>query len=493
MTLAIGLAVSPVVSYSRIAWDFHEPACLAATGLAAFAFWLTRSPRPDRALSAAVIVSALAGASLSSDPLFAVVGLIPFATTGAVLLVVLRRRFAGLVVIACSALALPTVDFERLLGLVVQVGNGNYTGTGWTQPAASATCVLSIICAGLVVAALAAPFALLARALRSRPATGGLLVWSTFWAVCVAANCLGYALSIAGTQTGYYLLAVLYATAATVPIALATTRVRRTAAGVAIGVVVAASLVNLLRTQLHPGGIATVASRIVAIARAEDAPYGYTANYEDAASLTWSTNLAVRVRAVRYCGSLVCPLSFNVLTDWYQPHDARSFIIEEPAPFYLATAAQFGPPLSTFTLGGGYAMEIYPYDVASRLDDTPGVSFGVGFDAAEPFDGSTGRWLVENGRLTIQTVAAMSVTLDTVAFSNGLSRTLELLEGGLVLGRTSVPTHAVRVQFGPFVLPAGLFSFDLVASPGPAQLGGGREGSVFLETVSAQGTPTAAG
>jgi hypothetical protein len=107
MTATVAIATSPFVNYSRVTLNFHTATWVATVVLAVFALWLAQNPRRDRAVFAAVLVAALAGATLASDRLFAFVGLLPFAFTGLLFLFVLREHLVGVLVIASAACAVP--------------------------------------------------------------------------------------------------------------------------------------------------------------------------------------------------------------------------------------------------------------------------------------------------------------------------------------------------------------------------------------------------
>jgi hypothetical protein len=401
-TATAAAATSPFVSYGLVTLNYHTATWVATVVLAVFSLWLTRNPRTDRVLAAAVLVTALAGTTLASDRLFAFVGLIPFALTGALLLFVLKRRFLGAVVIASAAVALPIAwatswvmeasnvkvfpaptrfaadtdlwpNFGRLLRLIVQLANGDY----FFDAQLGVRSTLSFACAVLVLLAFAAPFVLVRRELRSPTPSHSLLVYSSFWASCVALNSASYVLSSEGTHPGYYLTPVLYAVAATVPLALSASSVRRLLAGLGVTVVATASLINLAdgKTELIGGlpPLASVAEQVADIAQKEAAPYGY-ADYWDASSLTWSTKMAVRVQPVVQCrqpeSDVLCPYWFNVNSTWYQPRSTKSFVLRDRSSLTMTgePPKSLGPPSATYEINDIFTLYVYPYDIASRLD-----------------------------------------------------------------------------------------------------------------------------
>jgi hypothetical protein len=208
-----------------------------------------------------------------------------------------------------------------------------------------------------------------------------LLSYAFFWGACITFNCASFVLSSEGTHPGFYMIPVVYAAAATVPLLLSGTPSRRLLAGLGGAVIVTASITNLAenRPQLVGGGltrlppVAAIADEVVDIAKKERAPYGY-ADYWDASSLTWSTDLAVRVRPVVQCAlpqsRAMCVFWFNVNSAWYRPRPARSFVLRNSSSSGLSREppSTFGPPRATYELGDGFTLYVYPYDVASRLD-----------------------------------------------------------------------------------------------------------------------------
>ena len=531
MSATLGLAVAPFIAYARVAFDFHADAAIGASVLAAFVLWLTRGPPRGLVVLLAVPASVLAGAMFASDGLFGPVGLLPFAASGLVMLCVRRLRFTGAVVLVAAALAVlferltirafPRVlvapdqpfqlapasylwpNLKRLVGLVVQVGNGNYSGFGWTNAAWTFSYALAIACAIATMAALAAPFGMVAAQLRSRERSMPHLVWGAFWSVSVAATCAGYEFSTVGERWGYYLVPVLAAIAATLPVLLATSVLRRCVAALGISVIVAGSLVAVSRPGESfggLGGLAAVEPRIAAIARAEHAPFGFSANYFDTSSLTWASGFAVQMAPIWFCTpGVLCQFAFNSASSWYVPHHSRSFVLNDAQYGWvdLSASSQFGAPIKVIRLSSQYTMAVYSYDVASRLSHdgavwSPALAYGAGFNSPELFDGATSRWMIEDGQLDYQSGIGENVTLSGYGFSNGEPRLLSLLApGGRVLARQLVTTDAERISLGPFALPAGKSELTLVATPGAAPIGANdpRLASVFLEPLSIAASP----
>jgi hypothetical protein len=411
MTATAAAATSPFVSYDLVTLNFHTATWLPTVILSGYCLWLAQRPPRGRAVVVAVLVSALAGATLASDLLFAAVGLIPLVLTGVLLLSLRRMRFEGstvlvsalaaapLALVTTSAMSLANVDVSkraatrfaaatdvwpnvgRLLRQIVQLANGDY----FLDAQLGTRSALSFACAVVVVAALAAPFALVGRELRSSAPMTPRLVYGAFWATSIVAGSAAFVFSSEGVHGGFYLIPILYATAATAPIALSRSVAGRLVASLGVAVVATTSLVNLADTRTTLLGtlppverlaglppLASVAHRIVDIAQKERATDGY-ADYWDASSLTWSTHMAVHVRPVSQCGlpsRALCAYTFNVISSWFDGRAPRSFVLRDAGSIGLheEPPQTLGPPSATYTIGDGFTMYVYPYDVASRLD-----------------------------------------------------------------------------------------------------------------------------
>ena len=103
-------------------------------------------------------------------------------------------------------------NFGRLLTLIVQLTNGGY----FFAAPLGARSVLFVACAALVLLAVAAPFLLVRRELRSAETSVPLLVHAFFWTSCIVFSGASFMLSSKGTHPGFYMIPVLYAAAGTV-------------------------------------------------------------------------------------------------------------------------------------------------------------------------------------------------------------------------------------------------------------------------------------
>src|SRR5438034_1899800 len=230
MTATLAVATSPFVSYDLITLNFHTGTWVPTVVLAVYSLWLAYRPSHARGVVAAVVVSVLAGTTLASDALFAVTGLMPLVMTALLFLLLPRMRFEGWVVLASALAAFPVavvttwamsfanVDISKraatsfadthdlwhnsrqLLRQTVQLVNGDY----FIDATPGARSSLSFACAVLMIIALAAPFVLVGRELRSSAPSMPRLVYGTFWAASVAFTSAAYILSTEGEHGGFY-------------------------------------------------------------------------------------------------------------------------------------------------------------------------------------------------------------------------------------------------------------------------------------------------
>ncbi len=65
-------------------------------------------------------------------------------------------------------------------------------------------------------------------------------------------------------------------------------------------------------------------------------------------------------------------MPYNVSSSWYQPRAGRTFVLRDSGGFFFhqAPPANLGPPSARFGLGDGITLYVYPYDVASRFNDS---------------------------------------------------------------------------------------------------------------------------
>jgi hypothetical protein len=412
MTATAAVATSPFVTYDLVTLNFHTGTWVPTVVLGVYCLWLARAPPRHHAVVTAVLVAGLAGLTLASDTLFLASGLVPFALMGVLLLRLPAMRSNGGLVLGAAAAALPIAllatwtmslvgvevtkrggthfaqangfwpNFGNLLRQILQLANGDY----FIDSDISARSLLSFACALVMLAGVAAPFVMARRELRSPSPSTQRLVYASFWATSLLLVSSVYVLSSEGEHGGFYLIPILYAVAGTAPVVASGSAVGRAAVAIGIALVATASFVNLADTNtallgdLPPAEsrvglppLSSAADRIEEIAANEGAQYGY-ADYWDASSLTWNTELELRVQPVSQCflpeSRALCAYPFNVNTRWFDADSPKSFVLrnldshamrEEPPD-------ELGPPSAVHPIDDMFTMYVYPYDVATRLD-----------------------------------------------------------------------------------------------------------------------------
>ncbi len=123
----------------------------------------------------------------------------------------------------------------------------------------------------------------------------------------------------------------------------------------------------------------------------------------------------------------------------------------------------------------------------------PVLDYQAGFNAVEPYERTTGRWLAGEGRVVVENPGqAMHGMLSGLVFSNGQPRLLEVLDkAGQVVAKQQIPAFAVPLALGPIPVPHGRSTITLITVPGADPLGGAdpRAGSVFLAGVELKPLP----
>jgi hypothetical protein len=172
-------------------------------------------------------------------------------------------------------------------------------------------------------------------------------------------------------ESGRYLVGLLYAAAAVVPlIGLRGTLARAAVvAGTAVfaltGVIGAADETATSNTGSFP--TASLATRIATLARSLHLDRGY-AGYWDAAPITWQSNFGVHVYPLYNCGSnRLCPAPLHFISSWYGVHGGPTFLLVDPTqPFVPTAPAYLGKPSAAYSIGQ-ITMFVYPYDIAAQL------------------------------------------------------------------------------------------------------------------------------
>jgi hypothetical protein len=361
---------------------------------------------------AIVLVGAIVGANMASDALLVAVGVVPalLAAAGAWVLRPERATVRAwwltlatvLVAVVSDALTKAlmrheqvtapagishtglasgeavTTNFKLWWQSIAVLGNGNFFGQslGLTSTLQLACAALSLGAVVVLVPRIA--WQELGLALRARRA--GLaevppvrLAWCIFWSFSAVLLSVGFIVSSTplDINSDRYLVGLIYAAAALVPLVAARGIWWRVA--VTSGAVVFAftGLLSLVQGQAtaNTGNFPSdhVLSEVAQVARREHLTIGY-AGYWDAAPVTWASRAQVQVYPVQLCNNQLCQSPIHYISSWYLPRPGiRTFLISDPTqPIQAPPVAALGKPSAVHQIGA-LTMYVYPYDLASRI------------------------------------------------------------------------------------------------------------------------------
>jgi hypothetical protein len=420
LTAVLLICAAPVTLRLLLSMTQHAPDWFCLGLLAAFLVLLERRASTLRlriVVPVAVVVGLVVGVNAASDPLVVISGLFPFAL--AVVAGYLLARTADstrtlaiagttLVVVALAwagtAIAMSALDVSAQPGLhtnalasagkiganfrlwwqsVAVLGNGDFFGRALTF-----TSGLAVVCAALAIGAVVLLPRIGWSELRTRwqgalpvPARTpqpARLAFMVFWcssAVLLTASFLLSAVPV-DIHADRYLVGLVYAAAAVIPVAAARRTLTQVLALVGTCVIALAGIVSLAQgvvTRNSSGFPAPALARsVAAIAAAHHLRIGY-AGYWDAAPITWASHFRAKVYPVSVCdqGAHLCPFDLHFISSWYTPRrrsgsflltDRRLRLVPAPTP-------DLGRPAAIYRVGR-LMMYVYPYDIASRFSPT---------------------------------------------------------------------------------------------------------------------------
>ena len=381
-----------------------------------------------------VVVGAIVGANMASDTLLIGAGVVPFVLASAVVYALPHERVRPrpmLLTLATIAVALIADAGTRLLmhhenvtvpaevthtGLasaealtsnfklwwqsIAVLGNGEFFGQtlGFTTTLEVASAILSLVAVVVLVPRIAwreladvlqahgqetlSPHESQAAA-RSQASSAvdeparrkqaARLAWCVFWGSSAVLLSVGFIVSSTPVDINAdrYLVGLIYAAAALVPLLAGRNALRRMAITLGASVFAFTGLVTLLQGTVagNPGNFPSdnVSAQVARIARREHLTIGY-AGYWDAAPITWATHFAVKVYPVNVCGAQLCRFDIHYISSWYTPQPGlRTFLISDPTqPIAAPPVAALGKPSAVYQIAE-LTMYVYPYDIASRL------------------------------------------------------------------------------------------------------------------------------
>jgi hypothetical protein len=410
ITAAALVCGSPAVLANLFSPTLHTTTWFALSVLvASMVFAVTRdgAARLSFGLAVAFVAGAVAGACAASDPLLWLAGIAPLvASTAAGALVArgpaVRRLLASTGVTVAAAIVAAVVAGAIMRGqgftvmapatrfagideigrnavllakVVLHLGNGYFPA----KPI-NARGVLTVVCALIAVAGLAAPLLLLRRVLGERtrgtqPERGMTrLAFASYWAAVVVLLVVAFIFStfpldVSATR---YVIPLVFAVAAAAPLLAEGSWRKQTLVVAAVTVFATANLISLAnRDVTAPAiGVRLHQDEIVRFLERERLTVGY-AGYWNAASFTWQSRFRFEVYPVWECPGqpTLCPFFFHSVSTWYRPRaNHRTFLIVDPLWGWVTRppAPAFGRPARVLR-AGQVTVYVFGYDIASRF------------------------------------------------------------------------------------------------------------------------------
>lgn len=412
VSISDGLRIVLAMSSGRVGLTVHAAALCAALLIVGGA---PRAPRLSRPwLAAFTAFTVLFAAAAATDQLIAITVVIPYmlapclwwwhersaqarnvclyaVATGAAA-IVLALVFVSVMQsehivhspypVLFATVASLTTNLQNLVGSWAVLGGGSFfglpaSGTNLLTAALGVVCVVGLLAA--VWALARRGYALLANAPPQPVAGAGRFLFIAFWALVIATDLalyLGTQVSADVVSGSHYLLSAWVAVAALLGAFVRSTRLRVT-------VLVGVAAFGLLTAREHiadgvpaygPGPTGAQSAAIETFARAHGASIGY-AEYLDAPSVTWETDLKTKVFPISPCGSGasgLCPFFIDI-NSWYTPRaHTRSFLLTDSRPAVTggsitAPPAAFGKPIASEAVAPAFTVYVYPDDIAAQL------------------------------------------------------------------------------------------------------------------------------
>ena len=409
LTAVLMICAAPRTLQLLLSLDDHAPTWFTLALLGAFLVLLEADGKRlplALLLPLTVLIGAIAGSNAASDPLVIVAGFVPMVLAAGACLMPTRgpnsiRTAAvtvGMLAVASGAFVLTVSAMSSLHVTTANNPNTKLFGTGdqistsfklWWQSVAtlgngaffglrlSFTSGLEAACAVLsIVAVLLIPRIGWQR-LRDRGPTlaapaAARIALVVFWGTSAILLTAAFLLSAAAIDVSAdrYLVGLVYAAAALVPMAAArrpTMKVTAVACSCVFGL---SAVVSMARdTAAQASAVSTgLVNRVIGVAERNHLTLGY-AGYWEASPVTWASNLRIRIYPVAMCaGNQLCRFYLHTVSSWYTPRPGRrSFLLTDPTfPLVQTTVPNLGPPVAVHHIGQ-VTMYVYPYDIATKI------------------------------------------------------------------------------------------------------------------------------
>jgi hypothetical protein len=409
LAAALGLGASPLVLSTQAAQSYHGSTWFGAALLAAYVCWLLSRRASLRAtLAVSAAVAAAAGFATASDPLLVPTGDVPLV---AAILLAWRARSAdfprrtvltGLgtaaaVAAVAGGIALAariggyTSSFPRglthfvtrdhLAGNLGQLASGVFEVAGMPHQGS----VLGLLLGLLLAAGVMLPVLWLILSIRTSmpsPMLAVLAFWSASAVFLAAAFVLSDIPSDFLQNSSRYLVPLFYAAVATVPLWVGADPVRAAAiAGPAAFFILAnaAAVEHDASAGVFEPRFNSDLGPAIAFLEQQGLTRGYAA-YDEASSISFKTDFALQVYPItdqlltadETCGPpgtpMVCPYTYESVSDWYTGHAGPTFILFDPEMNRLSQPppASLEPAASVYRVGR-FVIYVYDDDVATHM------------------------------------------------------------------------------------------------------------------------------
>lgn len=402
LTLVIGLAAAPATVADLGTWTVHGLTWVHAALISALAIWLAESRTRWAALGAATLVGLLSGPALASDLLLIPAGLLPLWMTalalhlrgrdarqqtydrtqlagtivataltalGAVITVIVAHheniRAAGSLVIHATNLDRLPHNIRVLGEALAALGNGDIFNV-----ALGGSTLIHAVCAALAIIAIVVSLRTAWSALVT-PSSAVGVAHAAFWTTALIALPLAFVLTNVpiAAFSGRYLVGVLLAVAALVPLTTGRPLVRVVTSG-AVTLFAFTGVMSLVRGEMTADSsrfpTPAEAKALTRFVSAQRAVVGY-AGYWDAAPLTWATHFAIHVYPVSPCQDSLCAFEFHRVASWYRPGSTtRSYVVLDEAVREIALRSlppALGRPVASAHIGQLTAY-VFDHDIA---------------------------------------------------------------------------------------------------------------------------------
>jgi hypothetical protein len=199
-----------------------------------------------------------------------------------------------------------------------------------------------------------------------------LIAWCAFWGSSVLLLSASFVFSSnpIDINSSRYLVGVIYAVAALLPLLAGGGVAVRVAVTVGATIFALSGLVSLVNNEELATGSASYSliHQVERYLESQHLRLGY-ANYWDGAPIMWSSHFHIRAYPVQDCAPNLCWSYLHMITSWYTapwPHQ-RTFLISDATQAVSSAPTPNLGKASAIQQIGPLTVYVYPYNIASRM------------------------------------------------------------------------------------------------------------------------------